>query len=249
VTWASIATAAQASTASVTATASPQDTARTGNPSAHARQVTTGTCRRAFSPVYSAMPAAQVTPLAAASCIAVMASARINAAPVGEPAPWQHHARPGTTGPYFQSAGPAAHDDPGPARDIRRPPPERVRQAEHRDTTCHLLRCHEADRGTPELGGLLARFHAVVAAVRPPRTRNTPVRTRRDPALVQTHGDLPASPEHVPRPSTAAVGDSRCRNYSTSSATSLDAHLALALTPALHPGSRPSRASADGTTN
>ena len=67
------AAAAQASMASVTATASPQDTARTGNPSTHARQVTTGVCRRAFSPAYSARPTAQVTPLAAASMIAVMA--------------------------------------------------------------------------------------------------------------------------------------------------------------------------------
>src|SRR5207245_2403364 len=39
--------------------------------------------------------------------------------------------------------------------------------------------------------GLPARLLAVVAAAWPAATRNTPARIRKDPALVQTHGDLP----------------------------------------------------------
>ena len=71
---ASITAAAPASMDNVTPTASVQDTARTGNASDHARHVTTGARRRTFSPAYSAMPAAQMTPPAAASSIAVMPS-------------------------------------------------------------------------------------------------------------------------------------------------------------------------------
>jgi hypothetical protein len=71
---ASMTAAAPASTDSVTATASPQYTARTGNAWDQPRQVTARARRRAFTAAYSAMPAAQVTPPAAASSMAVMPS-------------------------------------------------------------------------------------------------------------------------------------------------------------------------------
>ena len=71
---ASMTATAPASTDSVTATASPQYTARTGNAWDHARHVTVRVRRRALTTAYSAMAAAQATPPAAASSIAVMRS-------------------------------------------------------------------------------------------------------------------------------------------------------------------------------
>ncbi len=220
VTRESIVAAAPASMASVTATASPQDTAPAGNPSAHARHVTTGACRRTFSPAYSAMPAAQVKPPAAASTIAVMASARINRAPAGEPVvPRQRHC----VNVHAGEAVPLG---------LTRPDTPVVQSGGARIDT------------TPRISGTwfgqVPEPRSAVAAVRPPGIRNTPVRIRGDSTLVQTHGDLPASPEHVLCPSAAA----RQRlplpgTAARSSATSLDASLALALMLALHPRSRP----------